>query len=203
MKLISFFMVMTTAGLLLSCNSEQKSDTDSKNLGEAIGKSNVKVENGLLTPEILHSFGRIGSVEVSPDKSKMLYQVTYVDIKQNKTNPELFVMNTDGSDKRQLTVTNARESNPQWISGGRKIAFLSSESGTSQIWTMNPDGSGMKKITEVEEGINGFVFSPDNKKILFIKNVRRGEGAKERYTDLPEASGRRNPAHVCGRFQRR
>ena len=190
MKLISFFMVMTTAGLLLSCNSEQKSDTDSKNLGEAIGKSNVKVENGLLTPEILHSFGRIGSVEVSPDKSKMLYQVTYVDIKQNKTNPELFVMNTDGSDKRQLTVTNARESNPQWISGGRKIAFLSSESGTSQIWTMNPDGSGMKKITEVEEGINGFVFSPDNKKILFIKNVKRGESAKERYSDLPEASGR-------------
>lgn len=183
MKLKSFFMIMATAGLLLSCNNEQKP-------GEVIGKSNVKAENGLMTPEILYSFGRIGSVEVSPDKSKILYQVTYVDIKQNKTNPELFVMNADGSDKKQLTVTNARESNPQWISGGEKIAFLSDESGTSQIWTMNSNGSGMKKITDVEEGINGFIFSPDNKKVLFIKNVKVGETTKDKYPDLPEASGR-------------
>ncbi|MGI6046985.1 MAG: alpha/beta fold hydrolase [Petrimonas sp.] len=190
MKIKSFFMVMTMAGLLLSCNTEQKSNSNSKNLGEAIGKSNVKAENGIMTPEILHSFGRIGSVEISPDKSKILYQVTYVDIKQNKTNPELFVMNTDGGNKKQLTVTNARESNPQWISGGKKIAFLSNESGTSQIWTMNPDGSGMKKITDVAEGINGFVFSPDNKKVLFIKNVKAGETTKDKYPDLPEASGR-------------
>lgn len=191
MKLKSFFiMVMATTGLLLSCNNEQKSDTDSKNLGEAIGRSKVQVENGLMTPEILYSFGRIGSVEVSPDKSKILYQVTYVDIKQNKTNPELFVMNTDGSDKKQLTVTNARESNPQWISGGKKVAFLSNEGGTSQIWIMNPDGSGMKKITDVEAGIIGFVFSPDNKKVLFIKNVKVGEAIKDKHPDLPEASGR-------------
>lgn len=190
MKIKSFFMVMAMAGLLLSCNSEQKSDADSKNLGEAIGKSKVQVENGIMTPEILHSFGRIGSVEVSPDKSKILYQVTYVDIKQNKTNPELFVMNTDGSNKKQLTVTNARESNPQWISGGKRIAFLSNESGTSQIWTMNPDGSGMKKITDVDGGINGFIFSPDNKKLLFVKNVKAKETAKDKYSDLPEASGR-------------
>ncbi|MEA4979626.1 MAG: S9 family peptidase [Petrimonas sp.] len=176
-------MIMATAGLLLSCNNEQKP-------GEVIGKSNVKAENGLMTPEILYSFGRIGSVEVSPDKSKILYQVTYVDIKQNKTNPELFVMNADGSDKKQLTVTNARESNPQWISGGEKIAFLSDESGTSQIWIMNSNGSGMKKITDVEEGINGFIFSPGNKKVLFIKNVKVGETTKDKYPDLPEASGR-------------
>lgn len=183
MKLKSFFMIMATAGLLLSCNNEQKP-------GEVIGKSNVKAENGLMTPEILYSFGRIGSVEVSPDKSKILYQVTYVDIKQNKTNPELFVMNADGSDKKQLTVTNARESNPQWISGGEKIAFLSDESGTSQIWIMNSNGSGMKRITDVEEGINGFIFSPGNKKVLFIKNVKVGETTKDKYPDLPEASGR-------------
>jgi Tol biopolymer transport system component len=191
MKLKSFFMVMATTGLILSCTpTEQKSDVDSKNLGEAIGKSKIKVENGIMTPEVLYSFGRIGSVEVSPDKSRVLYQVTYVDIKENKTNTELFVINTDGSDKKQLTVTNARESNPQWISNGKKIAFLSNESGSSQIWVMNPDGSGMKRITDVEEGIDGFIFSPDNKKVLFIKSVKSLETVKERYPDLPKASGR-------------
>ena len=42
MKLKSFFMVMATTGLILSCTpTEQKSDVDSKNLGEAIGKSKM------------------------------------------------------------------------------------------------------------------------------------------------------------------
>lgn len=189
MKIKTFFMAIASAGLLLSCNNEnQKKSSD--NLGDPIGKANPKIENGLMTPEILHSFGRIGSVEVSPDKSQILYQVTYVGIKQNKTNPELFVMNSDGSNKKQLTVTNARESNPQWISDGKKIAFLSNESGSSQIWTINPDGSGMKKISDVDGDIDGFIFSPDGKKVMFIKNVKAGETSKDRYPDLAENSGR-------------
>ncbi|HBU45729.1 MAG TPA: peptidase S9, partial [Porphyromonadaceae bacterium] len=36
----------------------------------------------------------------------------------------------------------------------------------------------------------GFVFSPDNKKVLFIKNVKVGEAIKDKHPDLPEASGR-------------
>ncbi|WP_436414129.1 prolyl oligopeptidase family serine peptidase [Petrimonas sp.] len=192
MKIKSFFTAMVMAGFLFSCTNgeQQNSGERAGNLGEAIGKSKIKIDNGRMTPEVLYSFGRIGGVEVSPDKSKILYQVTYVDIKQNKTNPELFIMNSDGSDKKQLTVTNARESNAQWISGGKKIAFLSNEGGSSQIWTMNPDGGGMKKITNVEDGIDGFIFSPDNKKVLFIKSVKAGETTKDRYPDLTESSGR-------------
>lgn len=192
MKINSIFMVMALAGTLFSCDNKnrQNSSDDSGDLGEAIGRSNIKIENGRMTPEILYSFGRIGSVEVSPDKSQIIYQVTYVGIQQNKTNPELFIMNSDGTNKKQLTVTNARESNPKWISGGKKIAFLSNEGGTSQIWTINPDGSGMKKITDVEEGIDGFIFSPDNTKVLFIKNVKSGEATQDKYPDLPESSGK-------------
>ena len=192
MKIKSFFTAMVMAGFLFSCTNgeQQNSGERAGNLGEAIGKSKIKIDNGRMTPEVLYSFGRIGGVEVSPDKSKILYQVTYVDIKQNKTNPELFIMNSDGSDKKQLTVTNARESNAQWISGGKKIAFLSNEGGSSQIWTMNPDGGGMKKITNVEDGIDGFIFSPYNKKVLFIKSVKAGETTKDRYPDLTESSGR-------------
>ena len=49
-------------------------------------------------------------------------------------------MNSDGTEKKQLTITNNREGNPVWINDGRKIAFLGNETGTSQIWIMNPDG---------------------------------------------------------------
>src|SRR5690606_20512510 len=70
------------------------------------------------------------------------------------------------------------------------IAFLSSEGGSSQIWEMNPDGSDRVKISDVEGGVNGFSYSPNEKKILYIKNVKFGERTSDIYPDLPKASGR-------------
>ncbi|MDD3189791.1 MAG: S9 family peptidase [Fermentimonas sp.] len=184
-------MAILIGGSLLSCNTTPgESETGRKEKSEIIGKANPKIENGVMTPEVLHGFGRVGSFEVSPDKSSILYQVTYVSIPQNKTNPELFIMKSDGSEKKQLTITNTSESNPQWINGGKKIAFLGNETGTSQIWSMNPDGGGMTQISDVESGIDGFKFSPDGNKVLFIKSVKSVETASDRYPDLKNASGR-------------
>ncbi|MDD2931315.1 MAG: S9 family peptidase [Fermentimonas sp.] len=184
-------MAILIGGSLLSCNTTPgESETGRKEKSEIIGKANPKIENGVMTPEVLHGFGRVGSFEVSPDKSSILYQVTYVSIPQNKTNPELFIMKSDGSEKKQLTITNTSESNPQWINGGKKIAFLGNETGTSQIWSMNPDGGGMTQISDVESGIDGFKFSPDGNKVIFIKSVKSVETASDRYPDLKNASGR-------------
>lgn len=192
MKGKSIFMAIILSGSLLSCNNatEASSDRSNKDMGEIIGKVDPAVENVVMSPEVLYSFGRVGAVEVSPDKSRFIYQVTYVSIPQNKTNSELFLMNSDGSEKKQLTVTNNNENSPQWIKNGDKIAFLSNETGSPQIWSMNPDGGGMTQISNIEGGVNGFSFSPDGKKVLFIKDVKSVKTAADKYTDLPQASGR-------------
>lgn len=197
MKRKSLFMAIIITGSLLACNeasqapaSKETGKKGGKELTETIGRAHPEIENGIITPEVLYSFGRIGSVEVSPDKSHILYQVTYVSIPQNKTNSELFIMKSDGSNKKQLTITSTQESNPQWIADGKKIAFLSNETGSSQIWTINPDGGGMKQISNVEGGIDGFKYSPDGKKVLFIKSIKTGEAAADKYPDLSNASGR-------------
>ena len=188
MKLNSLSMTIVITGSMLSCN--QSAVNKQTELSEIIGKATPVIENGIMTPELLHSFGRVGSVEVSPDKTHILYQVTYVSIPQNKTNAELFIMKSDGTDKKQLTITNTQETNPQWIENGRKIAFLSNESGTSQLWTINPDGGGMTQVSHLKEGIDGFTFSPDGSKVLFVQSVKNTTTPGERYADLPQASGR-------------
>lgn len=188
MKLNSLFMAIVITGSMLSCN--QSAVNKQTELSEIIGKATPVIENGIMTPELLHSFGRVGSVEVSPDKTHILYQVTYVSIPQNKTNAELFIMKSDGTDKKQLTITNTQETNPQWIENGRKIAFLSNESGTSQLWTINPDGGGMTQVSHLKEGIDGFTFSPDGSRVLFIQSVKSTTTPGEQYADLPQASGR-------------
>ena len=143
-----------------------------------------------MTPEVMMSLGRVGGVELSPDKQKILYGVTYVSIPENKSNRELFVMNIDGSDRKQITRTPKSEQNAVWFQNGEKIAFLSTESGNSQLWVMNADGSQRVQISNQENGIDGFVISPDETKIVFFSNIKYGQRASDLYPDLPKATGR-------------
>jgi len=154
-----------------------------------IGKQNPKIENGRMTPEVLWSFGRIAGTQVSPDGTKVLYSVSYYSIPENKGNSELFVMNADGSDKKQITKTATREAAAKWMKDGEHIAFLSSETGSMQLWMMKADGSDRKQISKREGDMNDFTFSPDESKLLFIVDVKYGQRTVDKYPDLPKASG--------------
>lgn len=155
-----------------------------------IGKSTIKVENGIMSPEVLYSFGRLSGLQLSPDKSTILYGVSYVSIEENKTNRELFTIGVNGENKKQITKTPQSESNEVWIENGKKIAFLSSEGGSSQIWVMNPDGTNRIQISKIDGNVSGFKFSPDEKKILYIKNIPYHESIEKKPDDLPKATGR-------------
>lgn len=187
MKRIINGLMVAGAVMLSACQTEKSKTGDET---PVIGKSEVKVENGIMTPEVLLSFGRVGGIEVSPDKQQVLFGVTYVSIPENKTNRELFVMDADGKNKKAVTNTPFSEQNQVWTDGGKKIAFLCSESGSSQIWTMNADGSDRKQLSEIENGVDGFRFSPDEKQVLFISNVKAGKTTADIYADLPKATGR-------------
>ena len=177
-------LTMIASGLFSGCCN----CNEGKNL---TGKSTIAVAGGIMTPEVLYSFGRVGAPAVSPDGKKVLYPVTYVGIKENKTNAELFVINSDGSDNKQITKTAKSESAAVWIDNGKKIAFLKSdENGKSQIFVMNADGSNVAQISSYEGGINGFKFSPDEQKIAFYAEIKSGKRSNEVYEDLTQASGR-------------
>ncbi len=187
-KILSTTM-MAAAILLTACNApkEQKNpeEKDCKD-NVLIGKSDIQVSNGLMTPEILHSFGQVSDVQVSAEKGKILYGVSYGDLSLNKRNRELFTVNLDGTGNTQITKTSKSESNARWIKGGEKIAFLYE----GQLWEMNADGSGRIKISDVKEGIDGFDFSPNGSRVLFISAVKSGERTADKYPDLDKASGR-------------
>ncbi len=189
MKSVTTFMKAIAIGSsIIACDAADKTNTEDNM--PVIGKSEIKITDRKLLAEALYSFGRISDIQLSPDTKRILYGVTYIGIEQNKSNRELFVMNIDGSEKKQITKTPFNENNARWVKKGSKIAFLSNESGSSQIWEMNTDGSGRKQISELDGGINGFSYSPDGNKILFYKNVKYGKRTSDLYSDLPEASGR-------------
>ncbi|MCD8309891.1 MAG: prolyl oligopeptidase family serine peptidase, partial [Prevotellaceae bacterium] len=182
----SKLMIMAATILLAGCGGNGNGSGDDT----LIGRSDIRLEGHRMTPEALWTMGRIGTPAVSPDETQIVYPVTYYSVEANKSNTELYVTGSDGGDNRQLTHTAAHESDPAWIKGGTKIAFLSDESGTNQVWEMNPDGTGRKQLTAYEGDIEGFAFSPDGTKLLFIAEVKTVESTAEKYPDLPQASGR-------------
>ena len=182
-----FSLTMMTATMMLAaCTDGQQTGQSNEPI---IGRQEVTVKDGRMTPEALWAMGRIGSMDVSPDGKRLVYTVAYYSVAQNKSNHEIFIMNTDGTDNRQLTTSAYQESSPVWIKDGKKIAFLCNESGGSQIWEMNPDGTDRKILTEYNSPIEAFSFSPDGKKVLFVSQVKYGERTVDKYPDLPKATG--------------
>lgn len=155
-----------------------------------IGKNNLKIENKLMTPEVLWTFGRISDPQLSPDGKQILYGVTYYNIPENKSNRELFILDIDKKESSQITQTAVSEHGAKWIKRSGKIAFLSTESGSSQLWIMDTDGKNRTQISRIESGINDFLLSPDETKILYITDVKNKKTATDKYPDLDKTSGK-------------
>lgn len=181
-------MTMTAAMMLATsaCVSPENTTTDDSPI---IGRQEITIADGRLTPEALWAMGRIGSSSVSPDGTKIAYTVSYYSVKENKSHLAIYVMNADGTENTLLTTTSANEGEPVWIKGGTKIAFLSAASGSNQIWEMNPDGTERLQLSHYEGDIEGFRFSPDETKVLFISQIKYGERTADVYPDLDKASG--------------
>jgi len=155
-----------------------------------IDKPDYQPESDRLTPEGLWAMGRLSDAQVSPDGKTIIYGVTYYSIEQNKGNRDLYAINADGSNLRRLTKTSGGEYNAIWRPDGKKIGFLSAESGSMQIWEMNPDGSDRKQISNVEDGVTGFKYAPNQKMVVYTKEIMIENKFADLYEGLPKASGR-------------
>lgn len=157
---------------------------------QLIDKPEFKSANRTFDIEALEALGRVSGPAVSPDGKKVLYGVSYESVEQNKSNNELYVMNIDGTDATRLTHTPQSEGQAAWINGGKEIAFVAEKDGKPQMWVMNADGTGRRVVSRLENGVAGFLVSPDGKKVLVISSVKYGRTAADVYPDLPKANAR-------------
>ena len=98
----------------------------------------------------------------SPDGKKIAYWQDYVGI--------IYVMDADGSNRKQLTNGDAFDLEPSWSPDGSKIVFSSYRDGQSEIYVMNADGSNQTRFTnDVVNYDEEPVWSPDGSRIAFTK----------------------------------
>lgn len=143
-----------------------------------------------LKPEDLLTMTRMGDASLSPDGKSVVYALSFPDLKENKSRSDLFAVSMDGKNRRQLTSTAHNEYSPVWIAGGTRIAYMSTETGSMQVWTMSPDGTDKRQVTDIEGGIEAFSYSPQGDRLLYVQQIKYGKRTHDLYPDLDKATGR-------------
>lgn len=141
-----------------------------------IGRSDIKVEDGRMTPEVLLSFGRLSDAQLSPDGSKILYGVSYNSISGNKSCRNIFLCDTDGQNVNQITHEGKSITNARWSNDGRRIYYIQN----GQIWSAVLMGvkngqyrlGERNQMTHIPNGVREFKLSPDSKQVLFVSTVK-------------------------------
>ena len=180
----NFLMAILPAMLLAGCSSKESEGI--------IEKPDITVKDGMLTPEVLESFGRISELTPSPDGKTIAFTLTYESIEENKGNSEIYTLDVESKEIKRLTKTANSESGLQWIDGGKRIAFLSveGEDKKPQICSITADGSGKKVHSSVEAGVECFRFSPDGKKVVYGSTIKPFNKDSAVFAGLDKTTGR-------------
>lgn len=143
--------------------------------------------DGKHVKQLTHELGYDGGPFFSPDGKLIVYRAhhpkteqeirDYRDLlKQNLIRPtylEIWLMNADGSHKRQITNLGAASFAPSFFPDGKRIIFASNVGSTGgmgnfELYAVDLDGKNLERIT-FTEGFDGFpVFSPDGKKLVWV-----------------------------------
>ena len=178
MKKYIFLLLLFPLLLNNSCKEIEKEDATAFDLA----LNEAEIEGGVMTPEILWKFGRIGSMELSPDGSTVIYTLTNYDLPTEASLTNIYSIPARGGDPVQLTKNGG--GSPVWIENGERIAYTSG----GKLKIMNPDGSGTVEVSNLDN-FDAYSISPTGDMIYFTRRVKLDQTPNEKH-NLPNANMR-------------
>ncbi|MBF0550563.1 MAG: S9 family peptidase [Deltaproteobacteria bacterium] len=124
-----------------------------------------------LTANDLLDFDRISDPRVSPDGSHIAFVVSSLDLDNNRRRSSIWVMNSNGSEARQLTPLPEGGNHPAWALDGQSVYFISSRSGTAQVWRISLAGGTPQQVTSLPLDVDNLKMSPDGKHLALTMEV--------------------------------
>jgi dipeptidyl aminopeptidase/acylaminoacyl peptidase len=127
------------------------------------------------TIDDLVSMERVGSPAVSPDATRVVYTVRSTDLSKNRGHTDLWMVDLRAARPvpQRLTNSTASSSDPEWSPNGDAVYFLSSRSGSSQVWRLPLAGGEAAKVTDLPLDVETFRVAPAGDRIAMSVAVFR------------------------------
>jgi len=122
------------------------------------------------TIEDLYRLKTVGELAMSPDGKMLTFTIATPDLPRAKRTTAVWVVNTDGSNLRQVT-RGEKDSAPHFAPDGKSIVFVRSTDGTPNVWILPLNGGESRQVTHVSTGVADPLWSPDGKTIAFSTDV--------------------------------
>ena len=120
--------------------------------------------------DALLRIARISEPRLSPDGKLVAFTIERPDVPANKKVKQISVVPLTGGAPTQITTEGSNQ-RPRWTSDSKRIVFVSSRGDSSQVWSMNADGSDQKQVTKIATEAGDVLVSPDDKSVVFTSDV--------------------------------
>ncbi len=119
----------------------------------------------------LWDMDRISSPQASPDGARVVFGISTLDQAANRRRSDLWMVERDGQGMRPLTTHPAAEFNALWAPDGSGVYFLSTRSGSSQVWFISVTGGEARQITHLPLNVGSMALSPDGNHLAVSMEV--------------------------------
>ncbi|HYN21575.1 MAG TPA: S9 family peptidase, partial [Thermoanaerobaculia bacterium] len=125
------------------------------------------------TARDLHNMQRISETQGSPPGDRIAFVVRTTDFEANRGRTDIWLVGVNGGDAAPLTTHEAGEGNPRWAPDGKTLYFLSTRSGSNQVWRVPVPGTDKDavQVTDLPLDVANLTLSPDGSRIAFSLEV--------------------------------
>jgi len=124
-----------------------------------------------LTVDDMLAMQRVSDPQVAPDGKWVAFNVRETDLDANKGRFDIWLSAIDGSGLTRLTSHPDADTDARWSPDGKWLYFMSTRSGSSQVWRIKPTGGEAEQVTKLETDLNGFKLMPDGKRLVLAIDV--------------------------------
>lgn len=129
----------------------------------------------------------VSAPQWSPDGTRIAYVLTKADLGRSVYDADIWLINADGTDARQLTFAPGADNRPRWSPDGSKLAFLSDRGGRSAIYVLDVRGGEPRRVSDEPTAVRDFEWSPDGARLAFLRTDEAGDEELRRARERDDA----------------
>ena len=144
-----------------------------------------------MTPELLLTLPRVGSYALAPSGKQVVYNVSQPSIQDNNSRTSIYLINSDGTGRTELTApSSSSEYTPRWSRDGKQIYFMRGTDQGMQLFARTLSDGAERQLTAIDGGIVDYIFSPDETTLLYVQDIKARPVVTDVYPDLDKADAR-------------